>query len=195
MLAAQFEHAAADTTVLWLSRRKRGKARLWSWCMCLCVRVFYLSPLMPISLSRDVTDGNVMVLFFHFHHKSWYNGGFVLYAIIALIWKAIALESKSNQGGAHSDENEPIRKDMYLLKGKGMKKEGGAPCNCSWLLSNVSVRSNCKIHFKCKPLKPQMASLHFHLLLKICVHLGGWNGIYRICLDWFVFELHKDLFF
>lgn len=27
--------------------------------VCVC----YLSPLMPISLSRDVTDGNVMVLF------------------------------------------------------------------------------------------------------------------------------------
>lgn len=39
--------------------------------------------------------------------------------------KAIALESKSNQAGSHSDENELIRKAMCLLKEREIKTEEG----------------------------------------------------------------------
>lgn len=91
---------------------------------CVRVCVSYLPPLKPISLSRDVTDGNVMVLF-STHAISLGIMASLFFYVIALIWKAIALESKSNQTRSHSDENELIRKAMCLLKEKKIKMERG----------------------------------------------------------------------
>lgn len=102
---------------------------------------------MPVSLGGDGTDGGVMVLPFHPHHKSGYNGSFVLRRN-RINMKAIAVESKSNQAGSHSDENELIRKATCLLKGREIKTEEGggtrrlrppaSKCHFS------SVASNCK---------------------------------------------------
>lgn len=115
-------NVAAATTAFCPGRWKRhSKIRV---IMHVRVSVCYLSPLMLISLSRDVTDGNAMVLF-STHAISLGIMASLFYDVIALIWKAIALESKSNQTGSHSDENELIRKAMCLLKGKKIKTEGG----------------------------------------------------------------------
>lgn len=76
---------------------------------------------MPVSLGGDGTDGGVNG---HPQHKSGYNGSFVLRRN-RINMKAIALESKSNQAGSHSDENELIRKATCLLKGREIKTEEG----------------------------------------------------------------------
>lgn len=97
----------------------RGKE---SWCRRGC----YLSLLMPISLRRDVgwwrCDGHV---FFPTSAISLCVMATLFYDVIALIWKAIALDSKSNQVRSHSDENELIRKAVCLHKGKRINTERG----------------------------------------------------------------------
>lgn len=124
---------------------ERGEARLESQCTCVCcctsVRLGY-RPLSNARISRWATDGDVMVLPFHPHHKSGYNGGFVLQRN-RINMKEIALESKSNQAGSHSDENELIRKATCLLKGREIKTEGGGggeevPGVCGLLLPNLT---------------------------------------------------------
>lgn len=62
--------------------------------------------------------------------------------------KAIALESKSNQAGSHSDENELIRKAMCLLKGKEIKTEGGYRATATDCFQ-MSLRLRCIQLQKC----------------------------------------------
>lgn len=67
---------------------------------------------------------NEMVVPLQPHRKSGYNASFVLLRN-RINTRAIALESKSNQAGSHSDENELIIKATCLLKGREIKAERG----------------------------------------------------------------------
>lgn len=104
------------------------------------------SSLMPLSLGGDGTDGNVVVLPFHPHRKSGYNGSFVL-GRNRINMKAIALESKSNQAGSHSHENELIRKATCLLKGREIKAEGRRGGRVHGWGNHATAASKCHFGF------------------------------------------------
>lgn len=73
----------------------------------------------------------------------------LFYNVIPLIWKAMALDSKSNQARLHLDENELIKKSYVLAQRKGIKPEREQPTDCFHFSHHPSSTTHLMLSIEC----------------------------------------------